>query len=188
MCLIAEKFTAIGRTALILKIGKPFPSVFGVFESPFLTDSASWSTLAHTHPCGNAGKPVVSGCTGSGYFFCQSLGGVLPCSANLASCLASQRARRSVRMRVSSCAPVSDGVFLARQSAVSAPSTAAFRSRASALGHHMGSSPSTRTRSSSDHAVALRFMRKLILPFFPIGTGRTKFSTIFFNNDRFCGA
>ena len=60
--------------------------------------------------------------------------------------------------------------------------------RASALGHHMGSSPSTRTRSSSDHAVALRFMRKLILPFFPIGTGRTKFSTIFFNNDRFCGA
>ena len=61
-------------------------------------------------------------------------------------------------------------------------------SRASALGHHMGSSPSTRTRSSSDHAVALRFMRKLILPFFPIGTGRTKFSTIFFNNDRFCGA
>ncbi len=60
--------------------------------------------------------------------------------------------------------------------------------RASALGHHMDSSPSTRTRSSSDHAVALRFMRKLILPFFPIGTGRAKFSTIFFNNDRFCGA
>ena len=60
--------------------------------------------------------------------------------------------------------------------------------RASALGHHMGSSPSTRARSSSDQAVALRFMRKLILPFFPIGTGRTRFSTIFFNNDRFCGA
>ncbi|AQR66474.1 hypothetical protein BXU06_16515 [Aquaspirillum sp. LM1] len=63
-----------------------------------------------------------------------------------------------------------------------------YQPRASALGHHIGSSPSTRTRSSSDHAVALRFMRKLILPFFPIGTGRTKFSTIFFNNDRFCGA
>jgi hypothetical protein len=36
--------------------------------------------------------------------------------------------------------------------------------------------------------VASRFMRKLILPFFPIGIGYTKFSTIFFNNDRFCGA
>ena len=31
-------------------------------------------------------------------------------------------------------------------------------------------------------------IRKLILPFFPIGTGRTKFSPLFFNNDRFCGA
>ena len=33
------------------------------------------SKLAHAHPSGNSGKSVVSGCTGSGYFFCQSLGG-----------------------------------------------------------------------------------------------------------------
>ena len=62
----------------------------------------SSSPALQTHPSGNSGKPLVSGCTGSGYFFCQSLGGVLPCSLNRASCLASQRARRSARMRWSS--------------------------------------------------------------------------------------
>jgi hypothetical protein len=40
---------------------------------------------------------------------------------------ASQRARRSARMRSSSCAPVSVGRLCWRHSAVSAPSTAAFR-------------------------------------------------------------
>jgi len=90
------------------------------------------STLAHTHPSGSSGKSLVSGCTGSGYFFCQSLGWGLPCSANLASCLASQWARRASRMRSSSWAPVSCSLFcwrcVSRQSAVSAPSTAAFSS------------------------------------------------------------
>ena len=106
------------------------PSSVDLFSTPFGVDplctSEISSTVAHTHPSGSSGRFAVSGLAGSGYLSCQPFGGFLPCELNLASCLASQRARRSDRMRSSSCAPSSAGTFLFRQFAVSWPSTAAF--------------------------------------------------------------
>ena len=58
----------------------------------------------------------------------HSFGGSLPCALNFSNCRASQRDRRSRRMRVSNSAPVSCGGCCARHSAVSEPSTAAFSS------------------------------------------------------------
>ena len=66
---------------------REFMSFDGVV--PFVMNSQSCSPLAQTHPSGNSGKSLISTCTGSGYFFCQSLDGVFLCSLNLASCLAS---------------------------------------------------------------------------------------------------
>ena len=73
---------------------------------------------------------LVSGGVGSTYFSRQPFGGVFPVAANLACCSASQRLRRSARMRSSSFDAGSVALCFSRHSAVSLPSTAAFSTAA----------------------------------------------------------
>src|ERR1700722_14326194 len=86
----------------------------------------SCSTVAQHQPLGSTGKVAALGATGSWYLDFQLLGGSLCAVLNFSSWASSQRRRRSASMdwrRVE--AELMPGCW-ARQSAVNAPSTAAF--------------------------------------------------------------